>query len=203
MGIDQPGSLEGIFGQFGRVTLGISFLLQGENYFTVPGVAHEVAEIYADLVELVSHVTMEYNDASKAQDGEAMDENIKEAFFLYFNRFNLHWRRITKAIMSSVHDSQFQYETTLGISAIYQFLDLQDRPLQMILEGHSHSLADGSFSWFDSDLATFAMGDHDVLAVTGEPGCGKSALAQWTVERLQVSAEYDLWNVISFPIRKC
>lgn len=202
MGIDQPETLDSIFGRYGRVTLGLSLLLQGENFFESPGISHEVAEVYADLLDLVCYVTVEYNDGSKSQDVERINENINEAFSRYFNQFNAHWRRITKNMMTAIHDSQVQYQTTLDIPAIYEFLALQDRPLQMILEGHNHSLADGSFAWFDGQLADFAMGNSDVMFVTGSPGSGKSALAEWTIERLQVSAEYDIWNVISYSIRE-
>ena len=202
MGIDQPDSLESIFGRYGRVTLGISLLLQGESFFDSPTISQGVAEIYADLLQLSCHVTMEYNDASRTQDMDTMNDNINEAFFLYFNLFNSHWRRITQAILTKVQNSQFQHRATLDIPAIYQFLELQDRPLQMILEGHDHSLADGSFEWFGSHLTNFSVGNHDVMAVTGNPGCGKSALAQWTAERLQVSAEYDIWNVVTYSIRE-
>lgn len=202
MGIDQPETLESISGRYGRVTLGIAMLCQGDSFFKSPVISHEVAAIYADLLQLVCHVTMEYNDGCRTQDTETMHQNINEAFFLYFNRFNAHWRNVTNGILTKVHNTQSYKFTTLDIAAIYEFLDLQDRPLQMVLGGHNHTLADGSFAWFDHYLANFSLGDHDVMAVTGNPGTGKSALSQWMVERLQVSAEYDIWNVIAYSISK-
>lgn len=202
MGIDQPETLESIFGRYGRVTLGIAMLMQGESFFKSPGISHEVAEIYADLLQLVCHVTMEFNDGCRTQDTEAMNLNINEAFFLYINRFNAHWRHITNGILTKIHNTQSHKYTVLDIAAIYEFLDLQDRPLQMVLGGNNHSLADGSFAWFDHYLAAFSLGDHDVMAVTGDAGTGKSALSQWMVERLQISAEYDIWNVIAYTISK-
>jgi hypothetical protein len=40
------------------------------------------------------------------------------------------------------------------------------------------------------------------MLMAGGPGAGKSAMAQWTVERLQESAEHDSWNVIPYTIRE-
>lgn len=202
MGIDQPETLESILGRYGQVTQGLALLMQGKAFFKAPGISYEVSEIYADLLQLVCTVTMEYNDGCRTQDTETMNQNINEAFFVYFSRFNAHWRQITNGILTKLHNSQSHYYTTLDIAAIYEFLDLQDRPLQMIIQGHNHSLADGSFAWFDPHLTAFALGDQDVMAVTGHPGSGKSALFQWTIERLHISAEYDIWNVVNYSIRK-
>ena len=65
-----------------------------------------------------------------------------------------------------------------------------------------HSLVEGSFEWFNSTLYDFTIGQTPAMIMTGDAGSGKSALAQWTVERLQESAEHGSWNVIPYTIRK-
>ncbi|PWY90317.1 hypothetical protein BO94DRAFT_463147 [Aspergillus sclerotioniger CBS 115572] len=199
MGIDHIDVLESLFGRYGRVTLGISLLLQQETFFPVSRpLQQQVAEIYAHLLQLVVHVTSEYRQGIRTQHWQAMSSAVDAAFFRYTNRFITHWRRIFSLVLESGTAKQ---HTTVDLAAIYQFLELQDRPLQMLLEGHNHSLADGSFSWFEPHLTTFAMGRRRMMMIRGNPGAGKSALAQWTVERLQASSEYDIWNVIPVAIR--
>ncbi|KAL3435578.1 hypothetical protein BDV09DRAFT_194793 [Aspergillus tetrazonus] len=198
MGIDNIDIIDAIFSRYGRVTLGISYLLQEENEFqSSRALQREVAEIYAHLLQLVVHISSEYRQVMRTQNWQSMNEVLNHGFFCYFSRFTIHWRRIRKASWSAVK-SKMQH---VDLESVYQFLEIQDRPLQMLLESQAHSLADGSFSWFESHLTTFTVGPRSLMLVRGNPGAGKSALAQWTIERLQVSSEYDIWNVIPIVIR--
>ncbi|KAF4161829.1 hypothetical protein CNMCM6936_002950 [Aspergillus lentulus] len=195
MGIEHVDVLDTIFSRYGRVTLQISLLLQQESFFRESAsLQNEVAKTYASLLQLVLHITMEYYDASRSLDWLMMGEHVDAAFFQFHNSFNTNWRKLSELALSK--------RTATDVASIYQFLDLQDRPLQMILEGHNHSLADGSFAWFDPHLTTFTLSNREMMVITGSPGAGKSALAQWTVERLQVSSEYDIWNVIPCWVRE-
>ncbi|RAL11990.1 ATP-binding protein [Aspergillus homomorphus CBS 101889] len=199
MGIDQIDIIESLFGRYGRITMGISLLLQQETYFpTSRPLQQQVAEIYAHILQLVVHVAWEYRQGAKTQHRQSMNAAIDMAFFRYFNRFATHWRRVSELVLQT---GIAKHQTSVDLSVVYQFLELQDRPLQVLLEGHSHSLADGSFSWFEPHLTTFAMSRRSLMMIRGNPGSGKSALAQWTVERLQASSEYDIWNVVPIIIR--
>ncbi|KAE8352479.1 hypothetical protein BDV28DRAFT_135059 [Aspergillus coremiiformis] len=199
LGIEHVDIIDGLFGQYGRVTLGISLLLQQENYFqTHRALQQEVTEIFAHVLQLVMHVTMEYREGERSQHWQTMSEAVNRSFFCYFNRFTTHWRRISQVVLATGAPKQ---QSPLDLAAIYQFLELQDRPLHMLLEGHNHSLADGSFAWFDPHLTTFTVSRRNMMLVTGNPGSGKSALAQWTMEKLQVSSEFDIWNVIPISVR--
>ncbi|KAL2802237.1 hypothetical protein BJX63DRAFT_415618 [Aspergillus granulosus] len=198
MGIDNIDFVDNLFSNYGRVTLGISLLLQQENDFqTSRALQREVGEIYAHLLQLVIHLAAEYRHDSRSHNWQSMTEVATQAFFCYFNRFTTHWRRISSIALESTVGKQQHAD----LAAIYQFLELQDRPLHMLLESQAHSLAKGSFSWFEPHLTTFTVGPRSLMLVRGNPGAGKSALAQWTIERLQVSSEYDIWNVIPIIIR--
>ncbi|KAL2868786.1 uncharacterized protein BJX67DRAFT_37297 [Aspergillus lucknowensis] len=198
MGIDNIDVVDNLFSNYGRVTLGISLLLQQENNFqSSRALQQEVAEIYSHLLQLVVHVAAEYRHVVRTQNWQAMNQAANHAFFCYYNRFTTHWRQISGIVL----ESGVVKKQHADLASIYQFLELQDRPLQMLLESQAHSLADGSFSWFEPHLTTFTVGPRSLMLVRGNPGSGKSALAQWTVERLQVSSEYDVWNVIPIVIR--
>ncbi|KKK22576.1 hypothetical protein AOCH_001420 [Aspergillus ochraceoroseus] len=198
MGIENIDIVDNLFSRYGRVTLGISLLLQQESSFqSSRALQQEVAEIYAHLLQLIVHVASEYRQVARTQNWQVMNEAVDNAFFCYFNRFTTHWRRISGLILQT----GVPKDQAADLAAIYQFLELQDRPLQMMLDSHTHSLADGSFAWFDPHLTTFTVGPRSMMLVRGNPGAGKSALAQWTMERLQMSSEYDVWNVIPIAIR--
>ncbi|KAL6237131.1 hypothetical protein BDW75DRAFT_249405 [Aspergillus navahoensis] len=186
MGIDNIMMIDAIFSRYGRVTLGISYLLQEENEFqNSRALQREVAEIYAHLLQLVVHISAEYRQVMRTQNWQSLNEVVNHGFFCYFNRFTIHWRRIRKASRMAIK-SKMQH---VDLESVYQFLEIQDRPLQMLLESQAFSLADGSFSWFESHLTTFTVGPRSLMLVRGNPGAGKSALAQWTIERLQVSSD--------------
>ncbi|KAL4779547.1 hypothetical protein BJX76DRAFT_340365 [Aspergillus varians] len=201
MGMDNTDMVDSIFSRYGRVTLGISYLLQQETEFqTSRAMQQEVAEVYAHLLQLILHITAEYRQAVRTQSWQSVTEAANHAFFVYFNRFTTHWRR-TRKWTSIVLKSNAPKDQQTDLESIYQFLELQDRPLQMLLDSQAHSLAEGSFSWFEPHLTTFTVGPRSLMLIRGNPGAGKSALAQWTIERLQVSSEYDIWNVIPIVIR--
>ncbi|KAL4959337.1 uncharacterized protein BDV14DRAFT_205759 [Aspergillus stella-maris] len=198
LGIDNIDMVDSIFSRYGRVTLGISYLLQEESDFDRSrALQQEVAEIFAHLLQLTVHITSEYWRVTRNRNWQSMAEITNHAFFCYFNRFTTHWRRTRRLSWAAIKSKSQQP----GLDTVYQFLELQDRPLQMLLESQAHSLADGSFSWFEPHLTTFTVGPRSLMLVRGNPGAGKSALAQWTIERLQVSSEYDIWNVIPIVIR--
>ncbi|KAE8151662.1 hypothetical protein BDV25DRAFT_171317 [Aspergillus avenaceus] len=199
LGLEHIDVLDSLFGQYGRVTMGISLLLQQETYFqSYRALQQEATEIYAHLLQLVMHVTMEYREGERSQHWQSMGNAVNQSFFCYFNRFTTHWRRMNQVALATGAPNQ---QAPVDLAAVYQFLELQDRPLHMLLEGHNHSLADGSFAWFDPHLTTFSVGRRNTMFITGNPGSGKSSLAQWTIEKLQVSSEFDIWNVIPISVR--
>lgn len=100
-----------------------------------------------------------------------------------------------------MQESSVIYSSPL-LGSLRQFLGVQDRTLQFILDSRTHSLVEGSFEWFNNTLYDFTVGRAPVMLVTGSAGSGKSALAQWTVERMQASAEHDDWNLIPYTIRE-
>jgi hypothetical protein len=191
--------IDSLFGQYGRVTMGISLLLQQESYFqTYRALQQEVTEIFSHVLQLVMNVTMHYREGERSQHWQSMSEAVNHSFFCYFNNFTTHWRRMSQVALATGSPRQ---QRPIDLAAIYQFLELQDRPLHMLLEGHNHALADGSFAWFDPHLTTFTVSRRNMMMISGNPGSGKSALAQWTMEKLQVSSEFDIWNVIPISIR--
>jgi hypothetical protein len=202
--MDNTDLFESVFGRYGRVAVGIYMLLQYESaYKTSTGLQPEAAAVFSDLLEMVCTTTTNCIEGFKAKEStQLIENNVDAAFVTYAKRYSTHWNAIVESATSKLVKQSPLIYSSPELGSLRQFLGVQDRPLQFILESRMHSLAEGSFEWFNSTLYEFSIGRSPVMLVTGGAGSGKSALAQWTVERLQESAEHDSWNVIPYTIRE-
>ncbi|KAJ6136420.1 hypothetical protein N7512_001580 [Penicillium capsulatum] len=201
--LDDTDVFESVFGRYGRVAVSIHLLLQYESVFKLsPELQPEAAAVYADLLEMVCSTTSSCVEGSKSKESnQVIGHNVDAAFLTYARRYSTHWNFIVEsATTKAVEKSSVIYSSPV-LGSLRQFLGVQDRPLQFILDSRTHSLVEGSFEWFNNTLYDFTVSRPPVMLVTGNAGFGKSALAQWTVERLQASAEHDDWNVIPYNIR--
>ncbi|KAF9249610.1 hypothetical protein DTO027I6_4302 [Penicillium roqueforti] len=201
--MDNTDVFESVFGRYGRVAVGIYLLLQYEiAYKSSPELQPYVAAVFADLLEMVSSTAMSCVEGFKSKESDQIiGRNVDAAFLTYAKRFSTHWNCVVDAHTAKlVEDSPLIYSSP-ELGSLRQFLGVQDRPLQFILDSRAHSLAEGSFEWFNNMLYDFSVGSSPVMLISGGPGSGKSALAQWAVERLQESGEHDSWNVIPYTIR--
>lgn len=201
--VDNTDVFESIFGRYGRAAVGIYLLLQYESaYRTSPALQPQAVAVYADLLEMVCSTTASCIEGFKCKEPEqSMGHHVDTAFLTYAKRYATHWNDIVESYTSKLVNQSSLISSSPEMGSLRQFLAVQDRPLQFILDSRSHSLADGSFEWFSNVLYDFTVGKSPMMLVNGEPGSGKSAMAQWIVERLQESAEYENWNVIPYTIR--
>lgn len=201
--IDNTDLFESVFGRYGRVAVGIHLLLQYETaYKSSPELQPEAAAVFADLLEMVCTTSSSCIEGFKSKELEHITgHNVDSGFVIYARRYSTHWNAIVESATSKVVRQSSLIYSSEELGSLRQFLGVQDRPLQFILDSRSHSLVEGSFEWFNNTLYDFTIGKSPVLLMTGGPGSGKSAMAQWTVERLQESAEHDTWNVIPYTIR--
>lgn len=195
---------ESVFGRYGRVAVSIYLLLQYESAFkSNPDLQPEAAAVYAELLELVCNTSASCIEGYKSKESDRIiGHNVDTAFITYARRYSTHWNAIIESATAQVVKKSSLIYSSPEMGSLRQFLGVQDRPLQFILDSRTHSLVEGSFEWFNNSLYDFTVGKSPVMLVSGPPGIGKSALAQWTVERIQGSAEHDSWNVIPYTIRK-
>lgn len=201
--MDNTDLFESVFGRYGRVAVGVYLLLQYESaYKSSTDLQPEAAALFSDLLEMVCTTTSSCVEGFKAKESnQLIEHNVDAAFVTYAKRYSTHWNAIVESATSKLVKKSSLIYSSPELGSLRQFLGVQDRPLQFILESRMHSLAEGSFEWFNSTLYDFSMRKTPVMLVTGGAGSGKSALAQWTVERLQESAEHVSWNVIPYTIR--
>jgi hypothetical protein len=159
--------------------------------------------VFADLLEMVCSTTTSCIEGFKSKESDqVIGRHVDAAFVTYAKRFSTHWNCVVDAHTMKLVAGSALIHPSAEMGSLRQFLAVQDRPLQFILDSRAHSIADGSFEWFNNTLYGFTVASSPVMLVSGGPGSGKSALAQWTVERLQESAEHDSWNVIPYTIRE-
>ncbi|KAJ6069326.1 hypothetical protein N7499_011213 [Penicillium canescens] len=201
--IDNTDVFESVFGRYGRVAVGIYLLLQYETaYKSSPELQPEVTAVFADLLEMVCSTTTSCVEGFKSKESDqVIGRNVDAAFVTYAKRYSTHWNSVVDSHTSKLVKQSSQIYSSPELGSLRQFLGVQDRPLQFILDSRAHLLAEGSFEWFNNTLYDFTVATTPVMLITGGVGSGKSALAQWTVERLQESAEHDRWNVIPYTIR--
>ncbi|KAJ5143916.1 uncharacterized protein N7515_002703 [Penicillium bovifimosum] len=201
--MDDTDVFESVFGRYGRVAVGIYLLLQYETAYKIsPELQPEVAAVFADLLEMVCSTTASCIEGFKSKESDqVIGRHVDAAFVAYAKRFSTHWNCVVDAHTVKLVEGSALIHPSAELGSLRQFLAVQDRPLQFILDSRAHSIADGSFEWFNNMLYDFTVASSPVMLISGGPGSGKSALAQWTVERLQESAEHDNWNVIPYTIR--
>ncbi|KAJ5207345.1 hypothetical protein N7472_003793 [Penicillium cf. griseofulvum] len=201
--MDTTDVFESVFGRYGRVAVGIYLLLQYETaYKSSPELQPDVAAVFADLLEMVCSTTMSCVEGFKSKESDQIiGRNVDAAFVAYAKRFSTHWNCVVDSHTAKIVEESPLIYSSPELGSLRQFLGVQDRPLQFILDSRAHSLAEGSFEWFNNTLYDFSVSSSPVMLISGGPGSGKSALAQWTIERLQESAEHDSWNVIPYTIR--
>lgn len=159
--------------------------------------------MYADLLEMICSTAASCVEGFKSKESEqSISHHVDAAFVTYARRYSTHWNDIVESYTSKLVEQSSLISSSPEIGSLRQFLGVQDRPLQFILDSRAHSLAEGSFEWFNNVLYDFTVGKAPMMLVNGGAGSGKSAMAQWIVERLQESTEHDHWSVIPYTIRE-
>lgn len=152
---------------------------------------------------MICSTAVSYVEELKSKKSEqSISHHVDAAFVTYARRYATHWNEIVESVTTKLVKQSSMISSSPEIGSLRQFLAVQDRPLQLILDSRAHSLAEGSFEWFNNVLYDFTVDRHPMMLVSGGAGSGKSAMAQWIVERLQESAEYDHWSVIPYTIRE-
>ena len=152
--MDNTDVFESVFGRYGRVAVGIYLLLQYETaYKSSPELQPYVAAAFADLLEMVSSTAISCVEGFKSKESDqVIGRNVDAAFVTYAKRFSTHWNCVVDAHTAKlVQDSPLIYSSP-ELGSLRQFLGVQDRPLQFILDSRAHSLAEGSFEWFNNTL---------------------------------------------------
>ncbi|GME43588.1 Nacht domain protein [Neofusicoccum parvum] len=100
-------------------------------------------------------------------------------------------------------NSAYGKDMAAEIDQVRRFLSPSDSVVERLVMGQLRSRShhvEFTCEWFDSSLQEFIHGNDNVFLITGKPGCGKTVLCQWMVERLRRQQERDNHDVLSFVV---
>ncbi|KAL9099745.1 MAG: hypothetical protein Q9163_004799 [Psora crenata] len=185
LGPDNAQALEVTFGVFYQLGLSISLFLRHNKLLSINShLRGQVGYALNDMLFLVREVSLHYravliNDSS----GEVcLDFNS-----LFGQRMKDFGRRKGR-IVNTMWEYVLGDEASPNIRTLRKWLSPRDKSLQRLFENRDLAPSPrGEFTceWFQSQLLAFSRSKEDVLAISGPPGCGKSALCGWIIERLQ------------------
>ena len=95
-------------------------------------------------------------------------------------------------LKNHIVDAMWEYtlgdEAAMEIRVLRKWLGPRDAGLQKLLKSDDSAPSfreEFTCEWFQSHLLAFSRSKNDTFAAHAPPGCGKSVLAGWIVERLQ------------------
>lgn len=156
-----------------------------------PDLRQSLEGVYADLVSLVVDVSLHYSNGGSISEFDARFAHRAEMLFSYKEP-------IIEAFWREQLQARHGREIMTEIEEIQRFLSPNDTVVRGLLSRQSKSRShyvEYTCEWFDHMLQEFTAGDDNIFCVTGKPGCGKTVLSQWIMERLrrqQDRASYDV-----------
>ncbi|KAK0662844.1 hypothetical protein DIS24_g1763 [Lasiodiplodia hormozganensis] len=178
---------------------GLMFAHFSENkelFATSPDLRQSLEGVYADLVSLVVDVSLHYANGGGISEFDARFAHRAEMLFSYKESIiEAFWREQLQAL----HGREVMAE----IEEIRRFLSPHDTVVRGLLSRQSKSRShyvEYTCEWFDHMLQEFTAGDDNVFLITGKPGCGKTVLSQWIMERLRRQQDRASYDVACFFI---
>ena len=159
----------------------------------------EVGHAFNDLLILVRDVSIYYYVQVNAISAGQVGLDFNSTFGTQIEAFHKRKGHIT--------DAMWRYElgdnASLNIETLRAWLRPRDRALQTLVKnrlfapGHRDEY---TCEWFQRHLLDFSRGNEDGLAIVGPPGCGKSVLSRWIIERLQRPLGKKSYETLFFTI---
>lgn len=109
-------------------------------------------------------------------------------------------------ISDAMWDHSLGHEAAIEVRTLRKWLGPQDAGLQNLIKANDMPPADReeyTCEWFQSHLLAFTRSKNSTLIINGPPGCGKSVLAGWVVERLQRPLGRKSYMTLSCSIGMC
>ncbi|KAI5782676.1 hypothetical protein EDC01DRAFT_729948 [Geopyxis carbonaria] len=202
MGSKHIALLEKVFGLLYHFGQTLDFFLKSKNLFCASAeIQNILSHAYADLVKFTVDVTIHYKKCTTI---------VLSDFDLHFGRTidSFFYRKdcFTSEVWTcSLKETTRTTGSTITIRTIREWLACHDRTLEVFLSdrmGTRTTRYEYTCEWFESHLREFQRSKSDkVLWVTGKPGCGKSILTGWILEKLRRSqVKGKSYDVISFSI---
>ncbi|KAI1321099.1 hypothetical protein F5Y16DRAFT_389291 [Xylariaceae sp. FL0255] len=188
LGHENARALQTAFDLFYQLGLELSPLLRAVHALqAAPSIMDHVSRAFSELLNIVSGIAIGYFAAVHGTRHSTATLDIYATFGASIDSYRSRVQKCTLDIWNFELQSH-GYDETAQIETLQQWLAPQDKVLAYLSSNHI-SLAtrpeEYTCVWFQSYLNSFFKHDEKVLFVEGRSGSGKTALADWAVNRLQ------------------
>ncbi|RDW91807.1 hypothetical protein BP5796_01201 [Coleophoma crateriformis] len=198
LGPENAQAIEPAFQQLYKIGLSLSFLLR--HHELMSGNMHirtDIGQAFAAVLELVRDICLNYSMRIGAISSSEFTTDFSSIFGSHIRAFNQHKENIIEGMW------ELQVTNIADVKEIRRWLAVHDSTAQTILQEQSNGgiyRDEYTCDWFQSHLLGFVRGSKDMLALCGSPGCGKSYLSSWIIERLQRPLNRISYEVLSYTV---
>ncbi|ODM18730.1 hypothetical protein SI65_05347 [Aspergillus cristatus] len=201
---ENSGALLDLFGFFYRCSMGLGNLLDRAELFIVSqNIKDQLILALADLVTLVVGVATHFLDSLGQLESGSVSIDIYSTFAAPVESFRTRCEYVAE-LMWSHQLAQEGVDTKVAkLETIRQWLEPEDPVLGNITESTAHFAQEREEStsvWLMPYLNRFLKGDQHTMAITGQPGSGKSILATVINDHLQYQIGGINYKSIFVPI---
>ncbi|KAI1078539.1 hypothetical protein F5B20DRAFT_582167 [Whalleya microplaca] len=186
LGCEQAEALEPTFNILYELAELLDDTLELRDVFlSSEAISHDLGEVLICLVNLLGDIAVFYRRRINRLSGTV-------ATIDFDREFGSHLEVIGSKRGHLLH-SIWNYKlggdrATSDIESLHRKLGASRTNIKSYVYGRIHdkkSRAEGTCEWIEEDLVDFIGRGEDILAITGNAGCGKSMLAAWVRHRLQ------------------
>ncbi|RDW79411.1 hypothetical protein BP6252_04049 [Coleophoma cylindrospora] len=198
LGPENAQAIEIAFQQLYKIGLSLSFLLR--HHELMSGNMHirtDMGQAFTAILELVRDISLNYSMRIGAISSSEVTIDFSSIFGSHIRAFNQHKENIIEGMWKT------QIMNIADVKEIRRWLAVHDSTAQTILQEQSNGgiyRDEYTCDWFQSHLLGFVRGSKDIFAVCGSPGCGKSYLSSWIIERLQRPLNRVSYEILSYTI---
>ncbi|KAF6815287.1 nacht domain protein [Colletotrichum sojae] len=199
LGHDQASALEPTFSTFYELGLLLAHTVRMQELFSAnDAIRYDLSRVFASLVHLVGDVALFYRQrinriysGSVTIDFDAeFGAQISEIWSLKENLFNHMWAYKLRNKRHQTDISSLRRHLLPAKESVRSFVygRVADRKVRV----------DGTCEWMLRDLQNFLSSEDHIFTVTGNEGCGKSMLAAWVREKLELPINRAQFETISY-----
>ena len=186
LGCDQADALEPTFNvlyEFGRL---LGHLIHLRDVFTGDEtIVKSMSNLYASLVQLIGDIAVTYRQRISRLSRNAVAIDFDKEFSSQIRDVWTLRSRLFEHMWSHALRNENVTATLVSLQRRLVPNTSEYRPQLYGRIAEKVDRAEGTCEWVEDDLVDFLESGDDLMAITANPGCGKSVLSTWLRERLQ------------------
>ncbi|KAL6242158.1 hypothetical protein RBB50_011070 [Rhinocladiella similis] len=205
LGDENAAALQASFGFFFKCSLDLIALLDRVELFNASfDINEQLVLAYADLVTLVSDVSLRFYQAIRSPSGSDEAIDIYSAFSNTIESFQSRRDKIVESMWKyQLSQENIDMDSLVPFKSLRSWLSIQDSILKYKWGDHTMLVNDRqqlTCLWAQPYLTRFLNSGKGSLAITGPPGSGKTVLAGTIVDTVQRIHSKNSYTVLFIPI---